>query len=251
MYNNCLVTTLKGVVPNDNLPYLNRGVILYDSTNGDAEAGDNTYNKVLLRGLSEIFKIDSSVFSYSGTLSVKSDVTVPGDYTRKMFFSIKDLTGIQTNYGTSPTLHLSKYLFRMSDLAKCKKLETASFIGGKFLDVANPNIESLCTLTKCSYYNITGPTYGDWRGDVKTFTDGLLENGLDISVVPVIVIVATGGSSGTPILQLTINGSPVYTDFGRNIHIVFTSAGHYSIYKNINASAALDDYSGYTPAYSK
>lgn len=252
MPNNCLVTKLKATVNNDKLPYLEKGVIFYDSNIGTAEAGFNNYNGVRV-GTPNVEDIDSTIFEMTHPsnikncqLRVKENVTVPNNYIHTMYYKLDDCTWIQGINGTGYQADYLKFKLRLMDIIRCVNIEKIEAYGMLFSDTDSPNIEALSTLTKCSYIDVTGKTSPSWVGDIVTFTDSLITNGVDISQIPVIVL---GNSNYS---KFTINGTKI-SGTSRYEHIVFASEGHYSIYTSVDSYTPLtpQEYEAMTPAYTK
>lgn len=247
---NCLVTKLKSIVDNDNLPYLEKGVAFYDSTLGTAETSTAIFNKIAFGpNVSNIENMDSNIFelvNYStATLRVKSGATVPVNYTRKMFYKLSDVTEIYGPAGSGYNDTISKFQLRIMDIAQCVNITRLEVNSVSYMDAENPNIEDLATLIKCSFFGLQGYNMSSWVGDLVPFTDKLLANGLNVTQIPVIVITNTGYNC-----HLKVNGVEEI-GYARNEHIVFTGNGHYSIYRGMTSNAPLEDYSSYTPTYTK
>lgn len=252
---NCLKTQLKAVVQNDNLPYFDKGVIYYDSNFGDAEPGFNNFNRIAFK-TGNIENIDTAIFEIDTytpalTLRVKNGVTIPQNYTRKMYYKLSEATEIFGAGGSiSQTLaSYDKFRIRLMDLKRCTNITSCQLLSVAFLDTDTPNIEELSTLNKCSLISIAGKALDNWRGDIVTFIENLLSNGYNITTNPVFVIGMQGFVG--QLCRLTVNGNNVFSEYNKNTHIVFVDGNHYKIYKNVAGVQPLDDYSEQTLVYEK
>lgn len=238
---NCLVTKLKSVVNNDALHYLDKGVAVFDNSLYPEQS--DQVNTLRIRPTTNIVCKEGVEFTKtSDYIRVSTETTPSSKY--HFFYNLLEITFIVGAQGVGYRDKTLNFTLDMFDILRCKNLtrfEPMSMIVNGEL-----NIKNLGVLTKLSVLSIGGKYEESWYGDAVELADELLANGLNYTSNPVLVMIISGNENTPATNKIRINGNRTTV---RCIHTVFTQNG-YSIY-NIAATSALDDYSGYTPVYTK
>lgn len=241
--NNCLVTTLKGVVNNDDLEYLDKGILVFDNSLNPEQT--EQVNKFYLTGLttSDIICREGSdkYTKASANHPMIVSTSTPANTTYHFLFDLTKVTAIYGNQGSGYLNVKSNYRLKMDDVLRCSNI-TAFGPSGVTMD--RYNIEELGVLINLTTIAIGGISTieSQWTGDVVNLADSLILNGIDLTSGRVIVL-SDGGYNRW---NVKVNG----TKYARYIHLVFRADG-YDIYAPLSSSTALSDYTGETPVYSK
>ena len=240
---NCLVTKLKVAVNNDNLDYLDKGLLLFDNTLVPTQTSQVNQIKMDAIAKSEMScKEGDDKFSKSGTTyKVVVSTETAANTQLHIYYPLAKLTNVDGISGSGYRNTKLNYKLRMSDIIRCKNM-TRCGLGGVTMD--RYNIEELGTLTSLTFITIAGSASleSQWHGDVVNLADNFIQNGIDLTSNRVVVI----ADSGYLKWNVKVNG----TICNRYIHLVFRADG-YDIYAELSSASALSDYSGETPVYSK
>lgn len=244
---NCLVTALKGAAKDNDMMYLDKGVLVFDnSINPVQTSGNGGTNGIrLYNANSNLIITDQSKAQYvtlSGdgySISVSTDT--PANTEIGMLYKLDDITRIVGANGSGYADRKYNFKMYLRDLCRLKNVTDMSINGVAMID--DWNIEKLGKCRSLTNLAIAGYVGDDWKGEIINFADNLVAYGHQ----PGVVVVAPTASDTAKPSNITINGQK----YRRFYHIVLTQNGGYDIYAPISSSTALDDYSSYTPVYSK
>lgn len=239
---NCLVTKLKSVVNNDTLHYLDKGVAVFDNSLYPEQS--NQVNTLGIKPTTNIICKEGVEFKKDSNYIRMSTETTPSSKYH-FFYNLLEITTIIGAQGVDYRDKTLNFTLDMFDIVRCKNL-TVFKPTSMIVVNGELNIKNLGVLTKLSVISIAGKYEESWYGDAVELADELLANGLNYTSNPVLVMIVSANENTPATNKIRINGNRTTV---RCIHTVFTQNG-YSIY-NIATMSALNDYSGYTPVYTK
>lgn len=242
MANDCLVLKYKGAVDGSNLPYVDKGVVLFD--NSITPTQTNQVNSWRVIPTSTVTCVEGAEF-VRGSNYIRMSTDTPANSKYTFLYDLNAITelGGAQDAGYAGVVSNFKYLLR--DVIRTVNLIT--FTPFSTIVEGDLNIANIGALKKINTFAIAGSQKNEWYGDIVELADNL-RVGRDYTTHKVCVCDFSNNSTIASDTKIKLNGTSVKTMY-RYFHIVFKQDG-YDVY-NMSSGTALDDYSGYTPVYSK
>lgn len=241
---NCLNVSLKESVPNAELMYLEKGVLIFDNT---INPNQPTVAQTVGYGMAAKPVLVSG--TAPGTLA-SDKITYPTSTAAKTLsvftYKLTDVTKIKGISGSGYSGTKGNFKWFIRDVKRC--INMTDFVpNGIMMGDGEFDLSVFAENLKIQQIDMSGQFAGQIKGDVDIldFIDMQVENGRNLLVDDYLCIRSFSS-------KLTFNGISLntITPSTKYTHFVFSATG-YKVYSDQSSNAKLADYSELTPYYEK